>query len=140
MSGQLQAAENGLAVPHEFELRLLRRRHLQDDVVFVDRPRVGGDARTGLAVVGVRELGVDPGTRLHDDLMAMGDQQSDGIGVERHAPFLQHHLLGDADAQAVLMGANGQLLFLRRQCGLEGESPDAFLGFHGRIGSGRRGI
>ena len=129
--GELEAAEDGLPVPHELQLGFLRGSHLQDEVVVVDGGGVRSDARPCLAVVGVRKLGMDPGSGLDHHLVAVGDEQPDRVGIEGHASFLQGHLLGDADAQALLMRAEGELLLLGRQRSLEGQAADAFLGFHG---------
>ena len=74
---------------------------------------------------------MDPGSGLDHHVVAVGDEQPDRVGIEGHAPFLQGHLLGDADAQALLMRAEGELLLLGRQRSLEGQAADAFLGFHG---------
>jgi len=132
MGRELQSTEDGLLVPHEFQLLLLRRGHLQDDVVLVDGAGIRRDAGPGFTVVRIGELGVPSGPRLHHDFMAIGHQQSDGIGIERDPTLLQDDFLGNANAEGLLPGGNSQQLFLGRKGGLEGEAAYAFLGFHGR--------
>ena len=130
MGGELQSAEDGLPVPHVLQLRFLGWGDFQDDVVGVHRGRIGGDARTGFAVVSVRELGMHAGARLDDHLMAVGHQHPDGVRVEGDPAFLKHDFLGDANAQTLVTGGDLQGFFLGREGRLKGELSDAFLGFH----------
>ena len=112
MGGQLQSAENRLAVPHVLQFRLLRRGHLEDDVVVVDGTCIRGNPGPRLAVRRIRELGMHPGSGLHHDLMAIGHKQPHRVGVEGHTPFLKDDFLGNSDAQGVLSRRYGEEFLL----------------------------
>jgi hypothetical protein len=74
-----------------------RRLNLEQDV---SCECIGLQARTPLAIGGVREAGRHARAGLDDNLQPCLDELGDQVGNERHTAFSGGHLCGDADDHA----------------------------------------